>query len=71
MKVKLTGITRHGKNRVNEQGEFWKLLRKQDHVAFSDEPGPWWFLESILDPKHVRWVRTGKDKDFVVLEILD
>ena len=26
-KVKLTGITRHGKNRVREQGETWEVIR--------------------------------------------
>ena len=26
-KVRLTGITRHGKNRVREQGDVWEVIR--------------------------------------------
>ena len=32
-KVKLTGITRHGKNRVREQGETWEVIRLSPTVG--------------------------------------
>ena len=41
-KVKLTGITRHGKNRVREQGEVWEVNRIKPTVSFKN------FLNFVL-----------------------
>ena len=47
-KVKLKGITQHGKNRVREQGEVWEVIRLNPTVGFKTKaPGPFMLLQSI------------------------
>jgi hypothetical protein len=62
-KGKLEGITRHGKNRVREQGTEVQVLRVSDHVLFSSKQGPWLYVET-LDGKHSRWVHATDDSNF-------
>jgi hypothetical protein len=68
-KVKLTGISRHGKNRVHENGEIWTIDRFRDTVHFSKEGGPWMHLTSDTTDDF-RWVRLERDKNFNV-EVID
>ena len=71
-KVKLTGKTKHGKNRVREQGAEWIVIKVESGVLFSDDkkkefallrkednPGEFW-----------RWVALKEDKNFSV-EVID
>jgi len=40
-KVKLTGKSRHGKNRVREQGDAWEVVGESNTVHFrTSAPGP-------------------------------
>jgi len=71
-KVRLTGITRHGKNRIREQGELWTVtaitLANQSSFAPIDteiallraesNPEKWW-----------RWVEVKDDKNFLVKRV--
>jgi hypothetical protein len=73
-KVKLTGKSRHGKNRVREQGEAWEVVGETDSVHFrTSAPGPFLLLHSESEGPHgchTRWVSLQRDPDFL-LEILD
>ena len=69
-KVKLTGITRHGKNRVREQGEVWEVIRMNPTVSFKTKaPGPFMLLQST-ESINMRWVSTVNDDNFSV-EVID
>jgi len=70
-KVKLAGVSRHGKNRVREQGEDWQVVGESPVVHFkSAAPGPFLLLESkIQGHPHgpwARWVRLQRDTDFMI-----
>jgi hypothetical protein len=69
-KVKLTGITRHGKNRVREQGETWEVIRMSHKVGFkTSAPGPFVLLQAT-ESINMRWVSTVNDDNFSV-EVID
>lgn len=70
--VKLTGKTKHGKNRVREQGAVWIVVKVKSGMLFcedkekefallrkEDNPGEFW-----------RWVALKEDKNFSV-EVLN
>ena len=61
----LSGKTRHGKNRVREQGELWKVLKIKGALPHSSRPSgtPVAELET-LDGKHWRIVSIKNDSDF-------
>ena len=67
-KVKLTGKSRHGKNRVNEQGEAWEVVGETNTVQFrTSAPGPFLLLQSESEgPRgpHARWVSLQREPDF-------
>ena len=70
-KVKLTGKSRHGKNRVREQGEDWEVVGETDSVHFrTSAPGPFILLQSSeregLHGPHARWVSIQRDSNFIV-----
>ena len=69
-KVKLTGITRHGKNRVREQGDIWEVIRLNPTVSFKTKaPGPFMLLQAATSI-NMRWVSTVNDDNFSV-EVID
>ena len=69
-KVKLAGITRHGKNRVREQGEVWEVIRMNPTVSFKTKaPGPFMLLQAA-EGINMRWVSTTNDDNFSV-DVLD
>ena len=72
-KVKLTGITQKGKNRIREFGETWVVFAETDRILFApNQPGPWLFVAPIgLDQnsKASRWVKSTADQDFVVSDL--
>ncbi len=64
-KVKLTGKTKHGKNRVREQGAEWIVVKVESGVLFSDDkkkefallrkednPGEFWRWVALIDDKN-------------------
>ena len=59
--LKLTGKSRHGKNRVREQGEAWEVIGERDDMALVQTPAP---------EHHIRWIKLNNDRDFIV-EILN
>lgn len=69
-KVKLIGKTKHGKNRVNEQGAFWTVaeVKVMSHNSgFVPKGTMVALLNGNSDPlKHWRWVETRNDKNFFV-----
>lgn len=69
-KVKLMGKTKHGKNRVNEQGELWTVaeVRVMHHNSgFVPKGTEIALLNANSDPlKHWRWVEIRDDKNFFV-----
>ena len=74
-KVKLVGKSRHGKNRVREQGALWRVVGESLKVHFNSKaPGPFPLLESEENEGphgfFARWVSLQDDPDFE-LEIVE
>ena len=61
--VCLTGISRHGKNRVRELGESWEVVKA--HVR-EDDSNPGLLLRCTLDDREKRWVHPTEDNNFKV-----
>ena len=53
----LTGRSRHGKNRIREQGEVWEVIGEKGEMALVQTPAP---------EHHIRWISLKNDKDFIV-----
>ena len=70
MKVWLNGKTNHGKNRVREHGNVWKVVKKSETVFFSKNTGPFLLLHSEAT-KDTRWVSKKNDVHFEVNELRD
>ncbi len=64
----LSGKSKHGKNRVNEQGAKWTVVQlKTVEHRFSSFPvgTPIVLLAAVSDPnKHWRWIRQQNDANF-------
>ena len=78
MFVKLKGKTRHGKNRVNQHGEWWKVVKSR-----GSGPNPWgkilpdaFHLRSVDCPCNTckkfgqdgRWSAQRNDVNFEIVE---
>lgn len=64
--VRLTGISRHGKNRVLEQGDIWRIAGFRSSINTVKHrtcSGPFVLLER---GSNSRWVATSNDPDFEV-----
>lgn len=72
-KVKLTGITQKGKNRVRDHSNEWMVLAETDTILFApNQPGPWIFVSPVgCDQNHraSRWVKLSGDPDFLVSDL--
>ena len=70
--IRLKGISRHGKNRINEaKGDTWKIAMIRRKVAFkTNAPGPFMLLQSTGGTDS-RWVSKVNDHNFEVVEVLD
>ena len=69
--VKLTGITRHGKNRIHEKGAEWKVSDVRETVSFNTSaPGPFMLLVS-QSSSDARWVSLHSDPNFEIVETND
>ena len=70
--VKLSGITRHGKNRIHEKGDMWKVSGETDKVSFkTPAPGPFLLLEALGPVNDARWVSLHSDPHFEIVETND
>ena len=59
--------SRHGKNRVREKGDMWKVVGESNEVGFKTSGHPPWLLLEALGPvKDTRWVAINNDPDFTV-----
>ena len=67
-KVKLMGKTKHGKNRVREQGHTWVVVKVGSGMVFAEDKNKEFALlsaESRPDD-HWRWVALKEDKNFTM-----
>jgi len=61
----LSGKTNHGKNRVREQGELWKVVRIKGALPHGRFPAGTEIAElETIDGKHWRLISTHGDADF-------
>lgn len=67
-RVKLAGKTKHGKNRVREQGELWIVVKIKKNVVFaSDMRKEFALLRAEARPAEFwRWVAIDDDKNFTM-----
>lgn len=70
--IKLVGKSRHGKNRVRERGELWRIHRIAGDrlciIAESDKTG---FAGGGTDwscPDSIRWISEKADLDFEIVK---
>ncbi len=69
--VKLTGKTKHGKNRVREQGAVWIVVKVKPGMLFCDDKEKEFALLRKDNPSQDwRWVALKDDKNFSV-EVLE
>lgn len=65
--ITLKPISKHGKDRINQYGNKWKVTAVSQTIMFSSESGPWLRLESLCGTEDIRWVRKNNDKNFEVI----
>lgn len=67
-KVKLVGKTKHGKNRVREQGHDWVVVKTSNNLVFAeDRKQEFALLRAKERPhEHWRWIAVQNDKNFLV-----
>ena len=64
--VTLTGKTKKGKQRVQQHGDKWEVVRRSESVGFpTKHPGPFLLLRA-LGRSDLRWVSESSDPDFFV-----
>lgn len=65
MRLRLTGRTRKGKNRVHQFGKDWQVIRTEEKVhCLNDEKGM--FIFPLTSPENARWVKVQNDQDFII-----
>ena len=63
----LSGKTKHGKNRVSEQGELWRVIKIKGALPHGRWPAGTEIAEiESLDGRHWRFISTIGDTDFDV-----
>ena len=70
----LTGKTKHGKNRVREQGALWRVTQTKVARRHSVHPEgtPIALLRALSNPeKHWRWIRQTDDPNFNIIEVTE
>ncbi len=70
----LSGKTKHGKNRVREQGALWRVTQTKVSQRHSVHPEgtPIALLRALSDPeKHWRWIRQTDDPNFNIIEVTE
>ena len=76
--IKLKAKTLTGKNKIQNakdkgSNNIWKIVKQQDKVLFSNEPGPWLRIVPINNnnvelSSLSRWIHLNNDKDFEIIE---
>lgn len=77
--ITLIPLSKRGKQLVKEHGERWEVIRKADKVLFSDDKGPWLFVQPLTEDRSPasnmreariesasRWVHEFTDHNFKV-----
>lgn len=69
MQIRLKAKTNKGKTIIKQYGDVWYVLKRKDRVEFSNEKGPWLFID--IDPNSYlstisRWVNVNNDPNFEV-----
>ena len=67
-KVKLKGKTKHGKNRVREQGNTWRVVKIRSGLALAEDRDKEFalLLAENRPDEHWRWVALKDDKNFTM-----
>ena len=69
----LSGRSKHGKNRVNEQGAEWTVIDLKTvahHMSVFPVGTDIALLAAVNNPdKHWRWIRQTNDQNFEVVEV--
>lgn len=66
-KISLKGISRHGKNRINQHGSVWKVVSFPNKVGFSNLTNCWVSLKS-LDTNDARTIKINGDENFEITQ---
>ena len=61
-KVRLVAVTKKGKERIKQHGEWGTITEVREWVQFSSNRGPWLHIDGVGG----RWVHRWDDKDFMV-----
>ena len=61
-KVKLTGKSGHGKNRIREHGELWTVIKEFESIACLDMKAGLFIQSEKTHEK--RWIAKSNDKHF-------
>ena len=64
--ITLKGISRHGKNRINQHGSEWEVIGFPDKVGFSNLINCWVSLKS-LDTNDARTIKMDGDENFEII----
>ena len=69
--ITLLGKTKHGKNRIREQGALWRVIEicTAHRHGIHQEGTPIALLRALSEPdKHWRWVKQTNDLNFHIVE---
>lgn len=70
-KITLVGVSRKGKNRINELGNEWWVILHRDCVSFSVQDrlpfGGWLLIAPVENTEKIRWIRRNEDPDFLII----
>lgn len=67
--IMLAPVSKHGKNRIAQQGPEWVVRDIREKVSFDNRPGPWLGIESLREhPLGFRWVHATSDSNFKIVK---
>ena len=67
----LRGVSRKGKNRINEHGERWIVMSIRDSIVTSQRCGPWLLVGSQKGKLwDARWIQQNDDLNFKIINII-
>ena len=65
--IKLKAISKHGKDRINQFGDLWKIEQIVDKVLFSNKIGTWFGIRSEIK-NDFRWIHSDNDENFKIIK---
>ncbi len=68
--VEVRGISQHGKNRTNEHGAIWKIVKVVNKDLLGIMPDGSCLLESMDNTGYLRWVQPN-DEHFDMIRLID